>query len=344
MKKIRVLKTSYLKRKIKEYIIKLSLIDYRLFNKKNIEDNKNLLIITLDALGDNIVKSKTIEILANKYGKENTYILCKNKWKVLYEIQGYKNIFVDETKWNIFYKIKQYRKLNKIGFGTVAIMNHSYIPEEASYIFSGKKYDMSENVEYILEKHTIILKKILGKEYNVEEIKPNIKKYFPKRKYENIISIGIGASNNKRTLPIEKMSKIIIELRNKFPNKKIAILGTGKKQENYYKELKKITGEKNIQNYINKVSLLETIQIIKDSELFIGYDSGLLNVAFALNNKGICLHWYKEKFVWEHPYLNIQTLKGKSGEKFIDKEYGTDILNSITFGQIEEAIEKLKIN
>lgn len=72
MGKIRILKTSYLKRKIKEYIVKFSLLDYKLFLKE--KESKNLLIITLDALGDNIVKSRTIEILAEKYGKENTYI------------------------------------------------------------------------------------------------------------------------------------------------------------------------------------------------------------------------------------------------------------------------------
>ena len=344
MKKIRILKTSYLKRKIKEYIIKLSLIDYKLFNRKNIEDNKNLLIITLDALGDNIIKSKTIEILASKYGKENTYILCKNKWKVLYEIQGYKNIFVDETKWNIFYKIKQYRKLNNIGFNTIAIMNHSYIPEEAGYIFSGKKYDMSENVEYILEKHVLILKKILGKEYSIEEIKSDIRKYFPNKKYNNIISIAIGASNNKRTLPINKIAEIIKKLREKFPNKNIVILGSGKKQENYYKDLIKMIGEERLSNYINKIPLLETIQLIKDSDFFIGYDSGLLNIAFTLGKKSICLHWCKEKYIWEHPYFYIKTLKGKGGKEFIDSKYGTDILNSITFEQIEEAINELEIN
>lgn len=341
MGKIRIFKTSYLKRKIKEYLVKISLLDYKFFSKK--KESKNILIITLDALGDNIVKSRTIEILAEKYGKENTYILCKSKWKSIYEFQGYKNIYIDETKWNIFYKINQYRKLNKIGFETVAIMNHSYLPEEADYIYSGVKYDMSENVEYILEKHIILLEKIFKRKFTLKEVKPDIRKYFPETKYKDIISIAIGASNDMRTLPVEKMADIIKKLRIKFPNKVIAILGSGKKQENYYNKIIDIIGEKNIINYIDKIPLLETIQIIKDSDFFIGYDSGLLNIAFTLNKKSICLHWCKDKFVWEHPYSYIVTLKGKGGEEYIDKKYGTDILNSITFEQIEEAIKNLKI-
>lgn len=226
MGKIKFLKTSYLKRKVREGIVKLSLLDYKFLKSK--KENKNVLIVTMDALGDNIVKSRTIEILAEEYGKENIYILCKNKWKILYEMQGYKNIFVDETKWNVFYKIKLYRKLNKIGFFKVAIFNHFSLPPEERYIYSGEKYDMSESVNYILEKHIILLNKMLKRKFTLEEVKPDIRKYFLDKKYENIISIALGASNDKRTLPIYKMEKIILQLLNKFPDKTIMLLGAGK--------------------------------------------------------------------------------------------------------------------
>lgn len=338
MGKIRVFKTSYLKRKIKEYIVKLSLLDYKFFSKN--KKSKNLLIITLDALGDNIVKSKTIEILAAKFGKENTYILCKNKWKSIYEFQGYKNIFVDETKWSIFYKIKLYRKLNKIGFGTVAIMNHSYLPEESNYILSGKKYDMSENVNYILEKHVIILKKIFGKEFNVEDVRPDIRKYFPERKYKNIISVAIGTADYMKTptyLNLKNYVEGLIKL-----NKKIYLLGSGDKQKRAAEKLKEDINSDLIIDCIDTLSLKEVIQIIKDSELFIGGDSGLYNIAFSLKVNAICLHWSKKRTPWEHNEENIIILKGMGGKKFIDKKYGTDILNSITFEQIQDSINKLK--
>lgn len=342
MKKIKFLKTSYLKRKIRETIVKLSLLDYRFFRKKN--ENKNILIITMDALGDNIVKSRTIEILKEEYGEENIYILCKSKWKVLYEMQGYKNIFVDETKWNIFYKIKLYRKLNRIGFSKVAIFNHSYIPHETGYIYCNEKYDMSETVNYILEKHIIILEKMLKRKFTLEDVKPNIRKYFPNKKYENIISIAVGASNDKRTLPIYKMQEIILNLLKIFPEKTIILLGTGKKQNIYCKTLmKNLEMNERVKETIDKIPLLETIQIIKDSDLFIGYDSGLLNIAFTLRKKSICLHWNEEKYIWEHDCEFIKTLKGNGKEKNKNEKYGTPTLNSITFEQIENAINELHI-
>lgn len=341
MGKIRILKTSYLKRKVKEYIVKFSLLDYKLFTKE--KESKNLLIITLDALGDNIVKSRTIEILAEKYGKENTYILCKSKWKSLYELQGYKNIYVDETKWSIFYKIKQYRKLNKIGFDAVAIMNHSYVPEEADYIYSGKKYDMSENVEYILDKHIILLEKIFKRKFTLEEVKLDIRKYFPETKYKNIISIAIGTADYIKTPTYENLKKYIEGILKLKLNKEIYLLGSGEKQREVARKLKKEIQTNEIVDCSDKLELREVMQVIKDSDLFIGGDSGLCNIAFSLKKKSICLHWSKLRTPWEHEEQYIKILKGNGGEEYIDKRYGTEILNSITFEQMEEAIKKLKI-
>lgn len=341
MEKIKILKTSYLKRKVRETIVKIFLMDYKF--KRNGKENKNILIITMDALGDNIVKSRTIEILAEEYGKENIYILCKNKWKILYEMQGYKNIFVDETKWNIFYKIKLYRKLNKIGFSKVAIFNHDSLPPEMEYIYSGEKYDMSEPVNYILEKHTILLEKILKRKFTLEDVKPDIRKYFPDRKYENIISIAVGAANYPKSPTYNNLKLYITGLLNKFPNKKILLLGSGDKQQKTVKDLINEISSERIVDLIDKINLKEVMQVIKDSDLFIGGDSGLYNIAFALNRKVICLHGYKNKTLFEHEFSNVRILKGNGTEKDKKEKYGTPTLNSITFEQIENAIKELEI-
>ena len=50
MGKVKILKTSYLKRKIREIIVKIFLLDVQKF-LKNKKENKNTLIITMDALG-----------------------------------------------------------------------------------------------------------------------------------------------------------------------------------------------------------------------------------------------------------------------------------------------------
>lgn len=343
MSKPKYLKTSFLKKTIKYCLIRLFLLDFYLF-KSDKKDKNRLLIITMDALGDNIVKSKIIEILSEIYGKNNTYILCKNKWKILYMIQNYQNIFVDETKWNIFYKIKLYRKLNKIGFNKIAILNHSEIPDESNFIIDGKKYDMSEKVNYILEKHIILLEKIYDKKFTLENLKQDIRKYFPDTKYKNIISIAVAASGDKRTVPYSNLYNYIKKLLELKKDKTIYLLGTGRKQDEIARKLEVISLSGRVVNLVDKIDLKEVIQVIKDSDLFIGGDSGLLNIAFSVRTKSICLHWSKDKYIWEHQVDYIKTLKGAGGEKYIDKKYGTEILNSITFEQIKSAIEKLNIN
>lgn len=337
--KIKLFKTSFWKSKIKLFIIKLFLIDFKL---KFPKDNNNLLIITLDALGDNVVKSKTIEILANSFGKDNTYILCKSKWEEIYKLQNYKNIFVDETKWSIFYKIKLYRKLNKIGFSKIAILNHSHLPQEMNFIVHGDKYDMSESVNYILEKHVIILKKILGKDYSIEEVKPNLKKYFSAQKNKNIITVAVGTADYPKTWTYPNFKKYIEGLMKLKQKQKIFLLGTGKKQKNMVLKLISEIKDENLIDCVDLLNFKELIQLIRDSEFFIGGDSGLYNIAFSLETNTICLHWCKEKTPWEHSGKNIKILKGKGGQEYIDSKYGTDILNSITFEQIKEAINELE--
>lgn len=343
MKKIKILKTSYIKRKIKSLILKLFLLDFKLkkWNKNRLSNR--VLIVSLDSLGDNVVKSTTIKILTDYFEKDKTYILCKNNWKDLYYLQNYKNIFVDESSWNIFYKIKLYRKINKMNFSKMIILNHPELPEEIQYLYINNRYDMCEKVDYILEKHILILKKILNKDFILEDIKPNLSEYFSKKQYSNVICVAIGASGNEKIMDYRYMKNIVIKLAKNFSDKKIFILGNGKREKEYVKKLLEGVKLENIENCIDKFSLIEVMQCIADSDFFIGGDSGLMNIAFSLNKKIICLHWSKDKHIWEHPFENIKIIKGKGGKEYHSKVYGTEILNSIKYEQIEKAIQELSI-
>ncbi len=340
MKKIKILKTSYWRTKIKNLILKTCLLDFRL--KKNIENkDEKILIVTLGSLGDNLIETRVIEILAEKFSKKNIYILCKNNWKIIYTLQGYFNVFVDERNWNIFYKIKLYRKLNYMNFKKIIVLNHGNVPIKLEYIYSKNIYSSYGNREYILENQLDLLKKILNKNFHLEDIKPDIRKYFIVNKNKSIC-IGIGASGNERIMKIETMRDIIFNLLLKFPDKEIILLGNGKREKEYVEKLMEKIVNKKVKNAIDKYTLLETLQHIYSCELFIGMDSGLMNAAIALNKKVICTHWSKEKYSWEAPFSNVKTIKGIGGKKYIDKKYGNEILNSIKFTQIEQAMKELK--
>ena len=129
----------------------------------------------------------------------------------------------------------------------------------------------------------------------------------------------------------------------KFPDKKVILLGSGSKQNKIANQLLDEISYEKILNFVDKINLKEVMQVIKDSDLFIGGDSGLYNIAFALNKKIICLHWDSNKSIWEHNFNNVKILKGNGTEKDKNEKYGTPTLNSITFEQIENAINELEI-
>lgn len=345
MKKIKFLKTSYLKNIIKDFILKICLLDFKFYtynlNKKN--KNNKILIVSIDSLGDNVVKSRTFEIFAKEFGKENIYILCQGKWKVIYELQGYNNLFLDEKNWNIFYKIKLYRKLNKMNFSKMIVFDHPGYPYVLNYLFIKEKYEAKGEVNYILEKHIILLKKVFDKDFSLEDVRPHFENYLAKPKQKNIICVGIGASGNDRIMKIETMRKILLGLSDTFFDKNIVLIGMGKREKKYTTELLKGIERKNIINSVNKFILKEMIEIINNSEFYIGGDSGPMNVAFSLNKKVVCTHWSKEKYIWEHSFKNIKIIKGVGGKRYRDEKYGTEILNSITFEQVKKAIEELGI-
>ena len=331
MSMINRFKWSHFKKNLKEKLIRFFSNVYPKENEK-----KFILINSMDALGDNLIKTKTIEKIAEFYGKENIYILCKFKWASIYEKLGY-NVVIDYYK-GFFKRIGTYRKINSLPLKKVIYFIHDgelvsedLINCKEKEVFEGIKED-----KYILEYHREFLKKILNKDYSLEELRPNLKKYYKDNDIKNIISIGIGASNIKRTLPVEKMMDIIKLLMNIFPEKKIVLLGSGKKQYEYAEKIEKSLNCDRIENLVDKIDLDKVLSYVASSDLFIGYDSGLTNAAFTFRTKYICLHWSKIK-VWIHNFENCITLIG-DGNIEVTGNYGTKYLNSIKLEDIEKAL------
>lgn len=305
------------------------------------KSSSKILIISNEALGDTIIKSQAIKILSDFYGKENIYILCKDKWKAIYLKQGY-NLLIDEYK-KVFKRILFFRKLNKMNFQQAIFINHDSFNEISKFIQCPHKITNKMDKKYILENYTYILKEITGTNYKKEDLRPDLKSLYKNDSIKNTISIGIGASNQRRTLPIEYIKNLIELLLKKYPEKKIILLGTGKKQVSYTKELLKKINYKNIINKVDTISLNETLEIVANSDLFLGYDSGLTNSAFCFHTKYICFHWSDSIKLWLHDFPHCVTLIGDGKNPVKDNTYGTDILNSIKLSQVEEALNKLKI-
>lgn len=349
------LKSSYLKSKIADMIFE------RWFNryKKNfiLQKSSRILIISMEALGDNVVKTTSIKKISEYYGKENLYIMCRDKWECVFKELGYNVVGMKKIKnpiKNAKYKIEFFKKINEFHFQKVILLDHlsdgkilkNLISNEKIGIsneknkYMTKEIKMPENKRYVLDRQSLIVNELLDQSFTKEDLRPDMREMFKEKKYNDIISIGIGASSEEKTLPISKMSKILKMLSEKYPNKKIIFLGNGKKQEYYSKQLIENCNCKNIESYIGKISLIETMRVINDSDFFLGYDSGLSNIAFALRKKYICLFW-TDMTVWQHPFNDLKILKGNKSNPENDGYHGTDILNSIKIEQVEEALEEL---
>lgn len=351
-----ILKTTYLKEKIIEKIYDLWYLKY---TKNFIWRNKGkILVSSLDGLGDNVIKQKTFDLLCERFGNENVYILCLNGWSNIFSNMGYNVIgykigktIIEKLK----NKIKLCKQLNELGIDKYIYLENSWIHEIDDKIhcierigFYKEKKDNKLNVniefkdEYILNNQQRFIKEYLNKKISIKELKPNLRKILREDKTKDIISIGIGASTRRKSLPIEKMAEILEFLLKKYPQKKLLLLGAGKKQKEYTNKLLKYIKNENIIDCVDKFSLMETAQTIGNSLFFIGYDSGLSNLALSLNTKYLCLFW-TEKKEWLHPFENAKFILGNMKNYEEDKHFGTPILNSITLNQIEIALHELNL-
>lgn len=352
------LKSSYLKSKLADFLFERWFKKFkRDFKKKQTE---NVLVISLEALGDNVVKTTSFKILADYYGKENLYIMCRDKWESVFQELGYNVLGLKKLKnpiKNAEYRVEFFKRLNELSFKRVILFEHIGIGEilkyiicddkiglcsEESSIYMNKAIKVDDNKTYVLDRQILLMDEVLNRSFTREELRPDMREMFKERKYSDIISIGVGASSEQKTLPIKNMSKILKMLSMRYPNKKIVLLGNGKKQQYYSEQLLESCGCENIESYIGKISLVETIRVINDSDFFLGYDSGLSNIAFALRKSYICLFW-TNMTIWQHPFDNLRVIKGDGVEPENDGYHGTDILNSIKVEQVESALEELKL-
>lgn len=351
-------KTSHMKIKLSDYIFESWFKKY----KKSFEIKKTdkVLIISQEALGDNVVKIQSIKEIAKIYGKDNIYIMCRKKWGDVFKVLGYNVLEYSKSKKPIQFakmRIKFFKELNGLGFKKVILFEHISMGEMLQYVMcedtigmcpeDSSKYlkvaiKTDDDKTYTLDRQILLMKALTGKTYTREELRPDLREAFEKEEKLNIITVGIGASNEKKILPIANMAKILKMLAEKYPTKTIKLLGAGKKQKRYAEELIEICSEKNIESCVDKLSLLESLKLINNSDFFIGYDSGLSNAAFALRKKYICLFW-THMIVWQHPFDDVKIIKGDEKNPENDGYHGTNILNSIKVEQVEAALKELDL-
>ena len=353
-------KPVWLKTSVIKYNMTNTLFNIFSFSKDNSKMKKTDILVTqLDGIGDGIIRLGLLKILAEKYGKENIVILTKNCYEIL-ELEGYRVIKCENLfHLNIFKLLKIYKKLKRYNFKELYMLEFKK-DREVDFLmnFNYEIVYAYENSELGNWKRLFPLKvipksngEIIESVYNfAKEIDENITKEELRpvldiqTKESEYITVGIGAGGDYKVASPTVLAEFLNYIIFIDPDIKLHILGNGKNQEEYYEKLKKIIKSENLINFVDKLSLVEAMKHIADAKLYIGFDSGLYNIAYALNKKILAIVSMKNSQSCYHTSKNIEfiyrTDNDKSVRKIKDKTYTNEDLNQIP---LERFIEKYNL-
>ncbi len=365
-KKKKWFKKAHLRELLEKIVFSVFLFKYKKYKNKDTKQyfnsdiqrkkEKNILVVSLDALGDNAIKLEAVRKISEYAGSpKNITILCEEKWESLYRGYGY-NVFTENNKRIRYKRALMYRKVNSFDYDVVIHYDFSRVLESEKYIFSKnglEKLNCLDSVDYVLDKNCLMLKKLTGKDYTREEVRPSVENFknilnakqdILEEQNNNLkpISIGIGAAESFRMMSSKKIIEVINYLSNKYPERELYLLGTGKRQKKYVENIIHSVKNPNVKNFVDKTTLVESIKLLDNSYFFIGFDSGLGNVAFSLRKKLISLFWQNNLKLWMHDKFNdSKVIYGSGINPINDGINGNDVLNSITIEQIENSLNDL---
>lgn len=350
----RYLKKSYIQEGINLYLIRFILS----FFKSRFKPQGKVLIKSCDGIGDILVRTKLMELIEKKYGKDNIYVLMKSGYTKLGDLLGYRTIeYSRKERKSFFSRLKKMYELNSMGFSTYIniefandiTVGNLFIPErigredlswqvERNNKYYTKSYIL-EN-DYVMNQVSKMAKDILDIDVTGKQLTPDIGGLF--KIEDRDIVVAVGSTGREKVCSPILMAEYLKEVQQLYPDRKIILVGNGDLQEGYAKRLIELLGNENIENLVNKTSLKEVFEVVAKSCLFIGFDSGLYNACFALRKKGVIL--FKDgggAFIHNVPWLKIVTPK-KVREDILDREYPALNINSIEVEDFKKALEEVR--
>lgn len=352
-----ILKKAYIRDRINSSIINF------IFKFCKFENNGKILVKSMDGIGDILVRSRLVEKIIEKYGKENIYFLMKDHYKNLGEFLGYNVIGIPRKSEKSFFKrLKMMYEINKtyspqkffnIEFGNDSIVANIIAKDKIGVKDNGKmvqhynkyytkSFSFKDINEKILDKIKDIGENILENNLKVEDILPDLRYKFPIDNKDIVIAVGSTARN--RVCSPLKMREYIEEIVKFYPEEKIILVGNGELQKNYAKKILEMIPNKNIVDFVDKTNLMEAFELVTKSKLFIGFESGLYNLCFVTRKKGIGL--FRDTsvpFAHEVPWLkNIGPSEKTDISIKKDEDYPDERINSISVESFRKALEELK--
>lgn len=263
---------------------------------------KKVLFIRTNALGDVFLTLPVINAFIKTHSETEAFVLTDPSYTELFHaLLPKKNIFSTGFP---FYPEKVFEQLNRISFDRVInLQDHFRGAWYAGNIRATGKAGVFINEEGVLEatpESLLMLdcreSRFLREKVHIMDVFSMISgvdvlkipgyipmktgKSFPKNKRgKKTISLHLSCGWPSRSLNKEKILDLVSSLSSSFSSHSLLLLGNGKEEESTYSGLK-FPGN-NIRNLVNKMSLPETLNTLKNSSLFIGIDSSLMHFAFS---------------------------------------------------------------
>ena len=312
--------------KLLTHILLIFLLKILKFYTKSKLKDKTLVLVRLDAIGDFILWLQSAKYYRKIYPGYKIILFCNQNYQELANnCNLFDKVYTLDTdilnkisfKYNIIKRLKYLYNINNDYHEVLICDMHSralLTSETISFLLHAKtKITLKGDYANINKRQQIITNNIYDKiiytkneifeinknfdfikqisNYKIEPIFEPIDNLFNinfKNKFEKpYITINLGASTNKRVWPIAKFAELI----NHWPNieeYQVILIGIDSEID-LAKAFISSMKHNNTINLIGKLSLLDVLEIIKFTTVFIGNESSCSHIAAALNTKSVTI-------------------------------------------------------
>jgi ADP-heptose:LPS heptosyltransferase len=306
-------------------IVLCMLVDSLASQKVNIQD-KSIVILRLDVIGDYILFRNFLEILkaSTKYKNYRVTLIGNEVFKDL--ALSIDNTFVDDFIFfipgkmtrNYIYRYKIVKQITARGFDTLIcpvysrefyvgelmtrritalnkigiapnMTNMSSWQKRISRNYYTKLISTPNEVMFEFNRTKLFFEELLN--YKIDFKKPfiNLNDNLNSKLPKKYVVFFIGATTSFRCWPVENFAKVARYILNNNHNLNVLICG-GTAEEIEAKKLVNILQDKRVYNYTGKTTLVEFIEIISKARLLLSNESNAPHIAMAFSIYTIVLY------------------------------------------------------
>ena len=320
----------------------------------NVKDKEEIIILNFDSLGDNILFSAVIKSVRKSFPKASITLICKNANKELYtncpEIDRIKVLRKELAplgltiqdhfrKYFIYiWLLFEFRgKVSKvIGPSWLLFESQKDIPNNFYQRICPRKLNTMSESEWKIVNSSHQVPRMLGiaRIYGIICRESKICNWLNPSNIHNEIDyeekkliIALGAGHPNREYGMNNLLSLINLLESQGEFRKVYIVGKSR-MISYYKDLRIFFNSKTfLIDFVDKLELKDTLNLIEDSELCVSNDSGIVHLASTVHKPVIVisahakdmdslhLHSPTRYHPWGTTYVVLQPEHGLAGCK-----------------------------